>query len=370
MNMMKEKFNEICLNSKLVGASCVMMKRGVIQETMAYGSSSLEEKRLATPYTVYRIASISKTVMALALMKVVEDYHVMIEDDISIYFGFLIRNPNYPSVPITIKMLLTQTSSITDGKEDESTGYNLVNGTNQDVFLKDLLLPGGSRFVSETFDSHQPGTTFIYANFNCGILSCLIEKVTGVLFTEYVKDIVFKPLGLDASYRPSDIVNSDIATLYYPEGDGVRIARTADSFIKNEYKIFPLGENYRGPAGGLFINMVDLSRIASVFLNQGKPILKKETIELMLKVHWKGPRNGSYQAKGLQMVILDDFKTRLYGHFGDAYGVKSFMLFNPVEEIAITFITNGGHYRYQKSGICDVHEQMIQGFLDQYGDPQ
>ncbi|MDD4212863.1 MAG: serine hydrolase [Bacilli bacterium] len=364
---MQKIFNEICEKGRLVGASCVITRHGAIKEALSYGMSSLEDNRLVTPYTIYRIASISKTVMALSLMKLVEEGRLSIEDDISTILGFLVRNPRFPETSITIKMLLTQTSSITDGLDDESTGYNHVNGTNRDVTLFDLLSQTGSCFVPETFDKHEPGTKFLYANFNCGILSCIIEKVSGELFTEYVKKVVFFPLGLDASYRPSDIVNSDIASLYYADAEEVRLSRTREDFLRREYKIFPLGENYRGPAGGLFINMIDLCRIASVFINHGHPILKKETIDLMLQKHWEGPRNGSYQAKGLQMIILDDFKVRLYGHFGDAYGAKSFMLFNPEKEIAITFITNGGHYRSQDNGICDVHEQMIHAFLEHYG---
>lgn len=360
---MNQTFANICEKSRLVGASSVLLKDGKIIELMSYGFSSKEEGRITTPYTVYRIASVSKTVLALSLMCLVEQGKLSIEDDISKHLGFLVRNPNHPSTPITIKMMLTQTSSITDGKEEPETGYNQVNGTNRDVYLRDLLIPGASAYVDETFDSRPPGSTFIYANFNCGILACIIEKITGVLFTTYIKETIFKPLGLDASFIISDIINPDVASTYTHGEEGLHASRTREEFLKRMYKTFPLGENYRGPAGGLFINMVDLMRIAMVFINQGTPILKKETIDEMLKMHWQGPRDGSYQAKGLQMIILDDFGIRLWGHFGDAYGVKSYMLFNPERKIAMTFITNGGYYQYQPSGICDVHEQLIQKFL-------
>lgn len=363
---METKFIEICKASRLVGASSVIVKDGYFREVLTYGLSSLEENRAITPYTVFRIASVSKTILALGLMKLVEENKININDDISKYLGFNIRNPQFLQTIITIKMLLTQTSSILDGPEEGECGYNCVNGTNLDVGLRDLLLPLGTHYSKETFANNEPGTNFVYANFNCGILACIIEKVTQELFTDYIKKVVFSPLGLDASYRIEDIINPDIATLYHGTDQGIKISRTKEQFLKGRYKKFPLGENYRGPAGGLFINMVDLARLAKVFLEKGYPILKKETIEEMTKVHWQGPRTGSYQAKGLQMIILDDFNIRLFGHFGDAYGAKSYMLFNKEKQIAMVFITNGGYYRYQDSGICDTHENLIKAFIDEY----
>ncbi len=363
---MKELFNEICQNASLIGACGIVIKNGLFQETMCYGYSNLETKTLVNPYSVFRIASVSKTILALALMKLVEENKITINDDISKHLGFKVRNPYYPNDVITIKMLLTQTSSIMDGPEEASLGYNGVNGTNLDASLKSLLLEEDLYYTKETYDKNPPGTTFIYANFNCGILACIIEKVTNELFTEYIRRVVFLPLGLDASYRIGDIINQDIATLYYGTNEGIKVARTKEQFLKGQYKIFPLGENYRGPAGGLFISMSDLARLGQIFLNSGYPLLHKETISEMTKVHWQGKRSGSYQAKGLQMIILDDFGLRLYGHFGDAYGAKSYLLFNIEKQIAMVFITNGGYYKYQDSGICDIHEKLIKAFINEY----
>lgn len=364
---MRTEFIKICEDAKLVGASCVVVEKGRIIESLQYGYSSIENKTKVNDHTVFRIASISKIIVALSVLKLAEWGMVDIDEDVSKYLGFPLRNPNYPDHKITLKMIFTQTSSICDGNEySNPSGYNFVNGTTQVCSLEDLLLENGSRFVPETWDKNAPGTKFIYSNFNCGILACIVERVSKVKFTDFVRKEVLLPLGLDASFNASDIINPDIATLYLPDGDGVKISRTKEQFIENVYPDFGLGQNFRGPAGGLFISMTDLSRIMEMLMNKGYPIFGEATMNKMLSTHWIGDGDSTYKEKGLQVQINRFFGPTLKGHFGDAYGAKSFLLFNEERHLGIVFITNGGHYRYQKNGYADIHEQMIKTFVRKY----
>lgn len=363
---MKELFNQICQDSKLVGSSCVIVKDGKIVEELNYGYSSLEKKTPAKSSTVYRIASISKVIVAMAVLKLYEGGQVDLDEDISTYLGFKVRNPHFEDIKITIRLLMTQNSSFTDGNYSETRGYHQVNCTNLECSLQDLLVPGGKYYALDTFDTKAPGTHFIYSNFNCGILACIVEKVSGRLFTDFVRQEILLPMGVDASFRISDIENPDIATTYLPDGEGVKAFRTPDQFREALYHLFPIGDNFRGPAGGLFISMKDLSRLMNVLMNDGYPLLKKTTVQEMLSKQWEGIGDSSYRAKGLQVNILDFEGKTLKGHFGDAYGVKSFMLFNEIKKIGICYITNGGHYKNQASGICDVHEKVIRAFLNKY----
>ena len=84
-------------------------------------------------------------------MKLVEEKKLNLDQDISKYLGFKVRNIHFPDDIITTRMLMTQTSSITDGFDDEDLtnetrrdGYNGVNGTSLDVTLEDLLIPNDS----------------------------------------------------------------------------------------------------------------------------------------------------------------------------------------------------------------------------------
>lgn len=369
---MKEILDKTCRDAKLVGASMVVCKDGKIVESHNYGYSSFENKRLANDRSVYRIASISKVVVALTVLKLYERGLVDLDSDISKYLGFKVFNPHFPDDKITIKMIMTQTSSIKDGCEDEvegyNTGYNDINGTNKSCELEDLLLQGGKYYTEDTWDIYKPGTKFNYANFNCGILACIVERITGVKFTTFVRQEILLPLGMDASFDVTDILTTDISSLYYPTSDGgVKLARYREDFIKSVYPDFGIGKNFRGPAGGLFTSMQDLSRIMNMLINKGYPLFKEETIKLMLSSHWKGDGDSTYKEKGLQVQINNHFNNRtLKGHFGSAYGARSFMLFNEEKKIGICFITNGGHFCEQENGYADIHEKLINAFLDKY----
>lgn len=298
-------------------------------------------------------------------MTLYEQGKVYLDDDISNYLGFKVINPYYPDDKVTLKMLLTQTSSLTDG--DDHNGYDLINGTNITCSLKDLLTPEGKYYSQATFLNDKPGTKFLYANFNCGIIACIIEKVTGMLFTEYVKKVVFKPLGIDASFVITDIINREaVANLYITSEEQIKLMRTYEDFVNLKYHNFPLGDNFRGPAGGLFANLIDLAKFAMIFLNDGVPILSKEVTDLMLTQHWEGVGHRAYRAKGLQMIILNYRGHRLKGHFGSAYGVRSFMLFNEKKKIGINYITNGGFYQLNDSGIDNVQRQVLDLFIKKY----
>ena len=133
---MKQKFIEICENASLVGTSCLIYNKGKIVNKLNYGFSSLEKKKKVNNDTVFRIASISKVIVALCIMRLYEEGKLDFNEDVSTYMGFEVRNPKYKDVPINLKMIMTQTSSITDGFEeginsDYNSGYNKINGTNK-----------------------------------------------------------------------------------------------------------------------------------------------------------------------------------------------------------------------------------------------
>ncbi len=375
---MKELFKKICKDASLVGASCLVFNKGKIVEKLNFGYSDKDNKTKVTNNTVFRIASVSKIIVALCIMRLYEEGKLDLNEDISNYLGFEIRNPKYKDMPINLKMILTQTSSITDGLEyeegdEKDSGYNSINGTNIECSLQDLLDPNGKYFVSETFSGYAPGSHFQYSNLGCGILACIVEKITGKYFTDYVKEVVFSPLKLDASFVATDIKHKDVSSTYIMDiGEIVRL-RTREQFEQGVYEKFPLGQNFRGPAGGCFISTNGLMKIMTALLNGGHPIIKEETLHRMMQMTWAGkrPAYDSYTAKGLQLEITDYFDNRrLYGHFGSAYGVKSHFLFNKKEQLGMIFITNGGAYKHQENGYSDIQEQLIKATLDKYWNPE
>ena len=152
--------------------------------------------------TIYRIASISKVIVALGAMKLVEEGKLDIYEDVSKYLGYTLRNPNHPDKKITLEQIMTQSSSITDGFDDPDKGYDAVNGPSVYVPLKEILTnPDYEYYNPKTFLNAEPGEQWLYSNFGCGILACIIEKVSGKLFTDYIKEVLLDPLEIDGGFR-------------------------------------------------------------------------------------------------------------------------------------------------------------------------
>lgn len=357
--MNNELLNRLIEQEKPIGLGILKTDNKNIVDTFFYGKRSIENNLDVNINTIFRIASISKIIVAMSALILEDEGRLDINEDISTYLGYKVRNPYFKNDIITIKMLMTQSSSICDG-EDEILGYDGVNGPKFYVSLKRLLTdPTYEYYTNKTYLNKKPGTFFCYSNFGCGILACIVEKVSGMLFTDFVLEKISKPLGLDASFRIDDIKNlDDVASLYVDN----KLVRDKEKFINVLFDKYPLGDNFRGPAGGFFINMHDLSIIMRVLINNGifnnVRLLKEETIKKMKQIHFKmNEENSIYKKKGLQMVILDGYGKTLYGHTGEAYGLRSFMFFN--ENNGYIFMCNGCNFKMYLSDFSKLQHEVL-----------
>lgn len=340
---------------------------------LSLGKLDMEEDIDATNNTIYRIASVSKIIVALCAMKLVEEGKMDIHEDVSKYLGFTLRNPNHPDKIITLEHIMTQTSSITDGFDDPNKGYDAVNGPSVYVPLEQILTNTEYEYYNpKTYLPEEPGTRWMYSNFGCGILACIVERVSGKLFTDYVKEILLDPLDIDGGFRAGQVKNQDnIASLYHYNDEGYKKLRTREQFVKYMFPIYPVGDNFRGPAGGLFISAKDLSKIMIMMMNKGTykgiKLFEEETISEMEKVHYGGYiPDPQYSAKGLQLCHLPFYtKEPMYGHFGTAYGLKSFMFYN--RENGYIFMCGGQNYKIIKEiNISEIQNDLFKYLTKKY----
>ena len=365
--MKKNIYDNLAKNEKAVGITSVIASKEKIIDTYCYGQRSRENNLPATPDTIYRIASISKVIVAIAILMLHDEHKLDIYEDISKYLGYKVRNPHYPQEVITIEMLMTQTSSINDG-QDEVVGYDGVNGPTNFFDLERLLTdPTYEYYTTKTYLPVHPGSTFCYSNFGCGILACIVEKVTGQYFTDFIRERLFLPLGLDASFRIADLKRLDLVASLYQEED-LKLIRSPEIFQRVAFPKYPLGNNFRGPAGGLFISALDLAKIMQMLMNNGsynnQVFLQEKTVLDMKKIHWKTLYpDGIYKQKGLQLLILDDYGPTLYGHTGCAYGLRSYMLFD--DQYGYLFLCNGAKYQMIRDGFATIQEGFLKEQLNE-----
>ena len=302
----------------------------------------------ATPDTLYRIASVSKLMTTLGLMRLVEDGKFELDADVSAYLGFPLRNPHFPQRAITLRHLLTHTSSLRD-----EAGYSFPAGT----ALRSFLIPGAPATYAR---QAGPGDWFTYCNLGWGIIGTMMERATGERFDRLMRRLLLDPLGLEAGYNPAELAPAalaQLATLYRKrtvdteawDANGPWIAQADDVGARPPspppgIEAYVIGENATpfSPTGGLRISARGLGVIMRMLMNggvhEGRRILQAATLERMFARQWtadgKGGNgdsmSGFFNAWGMGnaqfpdqpgMRLVDGFDA--VGHLGDAYGLRS-----------------------------------------------
>lgn len=369
-------------NTPISGIAVGIIKNGKITYKNSFGyryidnDDSTKNLPLKTD-TKIRIASISKFITTLGFMKLVEEKKINLDEDVSKYLGFELTNPNYSDIKITSRMLLSHTSSLRDGNSNDVVTLAPYESI-KEFFVKSGKFYNDSNYWgNKTSDGvlEKPGEYFSYQNINLGVIATIIEKVSGQRFDLYMKDKIFKPLGLTATYNPEDFSEkeiSNLATIYrkkyddkwdpqgkwYPQVDDFRgkiiekgTVMTAYPDKNIQYQFVPL-KNYKigengtifNPQGGVRASVEDMLIIMQMILQKGqyngKRILLEKTIDEMFATAWKyseSLKNGdTYEGLmnqyGLSVHIIEsqygdsplkDKKILLKGHFGEAYGQYS-----------------------------------------------
>lgn len=372
-NLLKE-YQDFVERFNMVGSNVLFLRKDGYMECVSTGYANIEKNQLSTPDSIYRIASISKVIVAIGVLKLYEEGLVDLDEDISKYLGFKVRNPKYPNDIITLRMVMTQTSSIIDDGIYEDgiyKGYDGSNSTDDYIKLEELLTPGSKHYY-KGYSDNKPGTIFIYSNLGCGILACVCEKITNKYFPDYIIEVLLSKLGIQSGFRLENIKKAEnLVGHYIFSENGFNLHRDYNSFKQVQCLKYPLGDNYRGVAGGLYISILDLAKIMKMLMHKGVyngiRILKESTVLEMEKVQWKGlPTDPTYRMKGLQMIIMDQFtKYPLKGHFGNAYGLRSFMLYNEVG--GIIFLCNGADFINDVEHMTILQEEVIKFLVSKTG---
>ena len=325
--------------------------------------------------TLYRVASMSKMVTAIGVMKLVDAGKVDLDKDASLYIGFKLRNPNFPDVEITPRMLLSHRSSLRD-----DAGYSPPITTS----LESMLTPTGANYtaaawaVRDVATNQAPGAHFSFANLNYGLLGSVIEGASQQRFDKYMRDNVLAPLGIKGGYYPADLpadVLSQVATLYR-KGDGAGVWNPSGPWVaqKDDFRAAPpevfaglqtygLAKNGTlfAPHGGLRISISDMGKIMQLLLNNGRlngiEILKPASVNAMEANEWtfngsNGDTSGGlFQSWGLGMQRFTDKKDadRLlasapfsgFGHLGEAHGLYSGFVYDPITSDGMIYVIGG-----------------------------
>lgn len=181
--------------ARIPGLALGVAREGVVQFTRSYGLAEVEHKRPVTPATMFHIASITKTVMALATMILVEDGKIALDDPVAPHLDFAIAGDE--AGRITFRQLLMHTSGISDEVYYEVDFRN--HGADAQMplgtLLRDYLAPGG-RYTGKGNVKRAPGSNWDYSNIGFALLGYLGGRIVGTDMRAFIRERVFAPLGL------------------------------------------------------------------------------------------------------------------------------------------------------------------------------
>lgn len=405
------------VTSPLSGLQVSLLKGGKAAEAYAFGFAQLEGDKKAPLRRDHkvRIASISKLVVAVGVMQLVDSGQLNLDTDVSEYLGWELRNPAFPTTAITARQLLSHTSSVRDG-----SAYFIAAGEGE---MQDFFTPGSSywedngHFASDL--NKAPGSYFYYSNLNFGLLGAVIERLAKQRFDQYMAKNVLQPMGLSARFDPCEIPLNQRAA-GFRKGDtmgswnvgsdwlaqvdgaqpqcfyGAKDRQFVDSFLAS----YELGSNATmySPQGGLRASADDLVVVLQMLVNRGESngqqILSAASVDAMLAPNWTlnaartnglsageaepgGPTDGLMTSYGLSVHRIDTRAwgfdkgpTLLLGHLGEAYGVLSHALVDLETGDGIATIITGTAGNPAKSPpgsspLYRIEEEILRWWLEQ-----
>jgi CubicO group peptidase (beta-lactamase class C family) len=315
----------------LNSVSFCVVKEDSLLWTYADGYADKEAKKLATTDTRYLIASVSKAVTAVAVMKLVEQNKLLLDEDINTYLPFQVRNPNFPNNPITTRMLLNHSASISDAHYANFDFYswNVDCPTPLGAFLNDFFSTNGQFYSPNSFYKYTPGLQGNYTNMGYALLGYMVERAANQPFDEYCKQHLFLPLAMTKTeWRLKNTPISDLAIPYSP-------TQTSST----PHYTFP---DY--PNGGIRTTPTDISKFMRMLMNEGvfngSQILSNQTIDLIKTRTLTLNRGGLSFDFGLGLYYTSIKGTTLYGHGGGEQGTSTAMHFDPTTKVGVVVFTN------------------------------
>ncbi|MEN1986072.1 serine hydrolase [Paenibacillus hubeiensis] len=331
-----EFFNRPDIQKKLVGAAFVVVADNKVLLNKGYGFSDLETKSLVDPdQTIFRMASISKVMTATAVMQLVEQGKIDLDENIEQYLeGIPIKNQT--GSPLTMRHLMTHTTGF------DYTDY--ISSNNEEQSLE--------QFIQENMPTvvRTPGESYRYDNFAFNLQGYILQQVAGDPFEEYVQKHVFEPLGMNNSdFRMTEQIKKNLATGYGTDGQP-----------KEQYPNVP----FIVPDGGMFGTSSDMARFMLAHLNGGRlgnaEILSTSTTEEMHRTQVSIQEQVPTMALGFEKFYRHAYNGQLViGKGGDLPGYHSWMWLMPDQKVGGFVITNSDASQ-------DIREELFTAFMDHY----
>lgn len=300
------------------GLAVAIIQDNQIRFVGGYGISDLENFVPTKPSTVFRIASVSKPITAVAAMQLVEKGKLDLDAPVQKYV------PTFPvkQFPVTTRQVLAHLSGVRyykPGEGERTARYNSLTEA-LSIFKDDPL-------------EYEPGTRFLYTTYGYTLLGTVIEGASGMRFEDYMRENIFKPAGMIRT-RPDDVfaIIPNRARGYRPIVFG-----QLDGNYRNQSL---MDSSYKIPGGGFVSTAEDMGRFAIAVLNG--TLIKPETFAEMLKNQKTRDGKETGYSYGWYVGPASGFAgdPEAVSHGGVQAGFTSDLVLLPKKKFAVVILTN------------------------------
>ena len=311
---------------QIPGLSVALGHRGQLVWTRGFGKADLENDVPATKDTVYRLASISKPITAVAVMQLVEAGKIDLDKPVQDY----VKLPK-KRWKLTCRHLLSHVGGVRHyrGREILSARHYVKVEDALAIFRDDPLL-------------FEPGTRYRYTTYGYNILGAAVASASGKRFVDYLREHVFQPAGM--THAQAD----DAFRIIKHRAQGYRKTRRGD--LRNAALV---DTSNKVPGGGLCSTAADLVHFAHALM-AGK-LVKKATVKQM----WTRvtTADGKPIRYGMGFTMFRGKKRRV-GHGGAQPRVRTLLVIQPDDQVVVSLMSN-----LEGSKLMPVADKLIQHVL-------
>ena len=327
--------------SKIPGATVSVVRDGEVLFAKGYGEADVEAgEPVVADETLFRIASTSKLFTSTAVMQLVEEGKLDLDEDVNAYLDDVEIPNTYPGRPVTLRHLLTHTA----GFEESFTGSGASDAADVE--------PLGEYLSKVPARVRPPGEVTAYSNYGMSLAGHVVEEASGMSFARYVEGNVTGPLGMDsttAAQPPAPALRKELATGYGIEG--------------GEPAAGPFEYIDEAPAGSVSTTATDMARFMIAHLQDGRygdaRILDEATArEMHTRQFSNDPRLDGIALGFYEQTMNGE---RVIEHGGNLLRFHALAALLPEEDVGIFVAYNS----YGEGGDSAEYE-LLGAFLDRY----
>jgi len=330
-----------------VGVQAVVIEKGTVTDTYCYGWAVKGTAPMTDQHKL-RTASLSKVAVGISAALLREEGAVDYDADIGTYWGKNARNPRRPDTPVTIRSMLTHTSTLLNS---ESIAWDYAGVRSQ------LGSPSG-------YGGGTPGSlkSWSYNNHAFGILGQTLELASGRFLDDVLDERLLTPLGADGSFAAGDLKQPELVAPLYR---GKSLGRSQKSLLSVHRWETP-GATGRQFAGGYTSSAVDMAKLTAVLAGdgcfEGVRLMEAGSVELIESHGSQAIPGGTYQAMPMRLRFGAYGREGIYYHTGSAYGVYNFLSYDPFTGDGVVVLTmgaDGGKDAYGVYAVCGEISQAV-----------